>query len=362
MIAIFKKATSKNKRIRQFCTSQVLTNCLERLFSKDASNLRRRHKRDLVEKRRFSFLSKTARSLLLIKNGMGIQEPSLTNERGHKNLWLKSVLNHGSHLGHKPVKLLVSRTWLSPIGIYLIGSRNRVAAINSHLTLEGATKGLYLAAAILRRGGHVLIIDTRAEASLLPGLIEENNYRIPVSLSFSGSRWMGGSLTNWNSISVMIRRCAQISYQFDALITRNRIHVPRYEKMRHAFPGFIKSNHPRQRTGGLLFDLTGEGKDLLNFYEAQLRFKRRPDLLWILNPNENRHIIREAERLSIPTVGMIDSNTDLSDITVTIPVNTNSSFWPGKLITILLTLSKCLIPLESSQRPGRPNRGNRLTS
>ena len=360
MMAIFEKATFKNKGIKRFYTSQVLTNCLEGLFFKDATNLCRRRKKGLAEKRRFSFLPETDRSLLFIKNGMGIEEPSLTNQGTPKNLWLKSVLNHGSHVGHKPVKLLVSRTWLPPIGIYLMGNRNRVAAINSHLTLEGIAKGLYLAAAILRRGGHVLIIDTRVEASLLPGLVEENNYRIPVSLSFSGSRWMGGSLTNWDSISVMIRRCAQISDQFDALITRNRIHVPRYEKMRHAFPGFIKSNHPFQRTEGSLFALAREGEDSLDFYEAQLRFKRRPDLLWILNPNENRHIIKEAERLSIPTVGMVDSNTDLSDITVTIPVSTNSLFWPGKLITILLTLSRCLTPLKSSQRPRRSNSGNRL--
>jgi small subunit ribosomal protein S2 len=131
--------------------------------------------------------------------------------------------------------------------------------------------------------------------------------------------------------------------------------------MRHAFPGFIKSNHLFQKTGGSLFTLAGKGENLLNFHDAQLRFKRRPDLLWILNPNENRHIIEEAERLSIPTVGMVNSNTDLSGITVTIPANTDSSFWPSKVITILLTLSKCLTPLEFLQRSGKLNLGRRVT-
>jgi small subunit ribosomal protein S2 len=355
MTAIFEETIFKNKDTKRFYASQVPISRLGGLFLKDASNLRDKRKGGLIEKRRVSFLPKTVRSLLSIKNGIGVQRTLLNNEGRSKKLWLKPTLNHGSHVGHKTAKLLTSRAWVPPIGVYLVGNRDKVAAIDSHLTLEGAAKGLYLAAAILRRGGHVLVIDTRVEASSLPNLIEISNYRIPVSLSFSGSHWVGGSLTNWDSISVMIRRCAQISDQFDTLITRNRIHIPRYEKMRHAFPGFIKSNHLFQKTGGSLFTLAGKGENLLNFHDAQLRFKRRPDLLWILNPNENRHIIEEAERLSIPTVGMVDSNTDLSNITVAIPVNTDSLLWPGKVTTILLSLSKCLAPLELSQRSGGPD-------
>jgi small subunit ribosomal protein S2 len=332
MTAIFEETIFKNKDTKRFYASQVPISRLGGLFLKDASNLRDKRKGGLIEKRRVSFLPKTVRSLLSIKNGIGVQRTLLNNEGRSKKLWLKPTLNHGSHVGHKTAKLLTSRAWVPPIGVYLVGNRDKVAAIDSHLTLEGAAKGLYLAAAILRRGGHVLVIDTRVEASSLPNLIEISNYRIPVSLSFSGSHWVGGSLT-----------------------TRNRIHIPRYEKMRHAFPGFIKSNHLFQKTGGSLFTLAGKGENLLNFHDAQLRFKRRPDLLWILNPNENRHIIEEAERLSIPTVGMVDSNTDLSNITVAIPVNTDSLLWPGKVTTILLSLSKCLAPLELSQRSGGPD-------
>lgn len=238
-------------------------------------------------------------------------------------LWLKPCLKHGGHIGHKPLDLPTSRLWDPRAPTFLIGDRNRVAVVNSHLTLEGAAKGLYLSAAVLRRRGHILIIDTRGEASPLANLVESSNHFIPASLSFSGSRWMGGSLTNWDSISGMVRRCAHISREFDAFLTENRIHIPRYERMRQAYPGFVKVVSPA----------------VFNSSEIRLRFKRRPDLLWLVNPNDNRHIVQEAERLGIPTIGVMDSNTNPSNITIPIPVNPNTSFWSNKLIKTLLALS-----------------------
>ena len=243
-----------------------------------------------------------------------LQEPFLLNKKS-KDLWLKAFLKDGGHMGHKPLKLPISRFWYPDIGNFIIGDRNMVALINSPITLKQVIKGLYLSSTVLRRQGHILIIDSRGETSSLPGLVKSSNYKIPAALSFSGSRWMGGSLTNWDSISIMVRRCAQISKQFDGFLAHNRIHIPRYEKMREAYPGFIKTS---------------------------LCFKRGPDLLWVINPTENRHIIQEANRLNIPIIALVDSNTDLSNITIPIPINTNTLFQSNKLITTLLTLSNSL--------------------
>ena len=251
---------------------------------------------------------------LLAKPCMTLKKTSLLNKES-KNLWLKAFLKDGSHMGHKPLKLPISRLWYPHIGNFIMGDRNTVALMSSPLTLKQAIKGLYLSATVLRRQGHILIIDTRGETSSLSGLVKSSNNKISTALSFSGSRWMGGSLTNWDSISIMVRRCAQISKQFDGFLANNRIHIPRYEKMREAYPGFIRKS---------------------------LCFKRRPDLLWVLNSTENRHIIQEANRLNIPTIGLVDSNTDLSNITVPIPINTNTLYQSNKLITTLLNLCNSL--------------------
>ena len=205
--------------------------------------------------RNFSFSVKMIRSFESSKNRMEARwrcsshamnnagaQRMLSKDEVPQNLWLTSIFNYGGHLGHKSTRVPVSRVWFPSMGDYLVGSRNKVAVINSHLALERVAKGLYLSATVLRRKGHILVIDTRGEASPLPNLIENSNHNIPSSISFSGPRWVGGTLTNWASISVMVRRCAQISKQFDGIITQNRTHIPRYEKMRNAFPGFIKTS------------------------------------------------------------------------------------------------------------------------
>ena len=125
----------------------------------------------------------------------------------------------------------------------------------------------------------------------------------------------------------MIGRSAQISHKFQAFLERNRIHLPRYEKMKQAYPGFLHST----RNG------------------TQLRFTRQPDLLLIIDPNENRHVIEEAQTLKIPVIALVDSNTDLSNITIPIPINYNVPFWSNVIVNILIDLATSL-SLPSRER------------
>ncbi len=236
--------------------------------------------------------------------------------------WLKDFLRSGGHVGHRPLKLSLSRLGYSDTFSSLRGKRDGGAVINPLITFKQTAKGLLLAASVLRQKGHVLVIDTRGETSPLSGLIERHNRKILTSLSFSGDRWVGGTLTNWVSISRMICRSAQISSNFEAFLKRNRIHVPRYEKMRQAYPGFLK---------------TQAG-------DVHLRLKRHPDLLFFTNPNENKHVIQEAQTLKIPVMALVDSNTDLTHIAVPIPVNSNASLWSNKIISTLIDLAKSLPP------------------
>lgn len=240
--------------------------------------------------------------------------------------WLKRLIQSGGHVGHRPLKLSLSRICYPTMYNSLIGERGKGAVINPSVTLEQTVKVLYVAASILRRRGHILIIDTRGETSPMRGLLQKCNRNIPSSLSFSGNRWVGGSLTNWGSISQMICRSAQISRKFEAFLKTNRIHLPRYEKIKQAYPGFLK------------VDKNGMG----------LRLKRQPDLLFIANPNENRHVIEEARTLKIPVVALVDSNTDLTHITISIPVNSNPMVWSNSIVTILMDLAISLSPFRTT--------------
>lgn len=234
--------------------------------------------------------------------------------------WYKRLVQSGGHIGHRPLKLSLSRVCYPAISSSLIGERGDGAVINPSITLEQTAKGLFLAASVLRQNGHILVIDTRGETSPTKGLIENCNRKIPPFLSFSGNRWVGGSLTNWGSISQMIRRSAQISHRFEAFLKANRIHLPRYDKIRQAYPGFLASGR-----GGVQLRLTGQ-----------------PDLLVVVNPNENRHVVEEAKTLKIPVVALVDSNTNLSHITVPIPVNPNPMLWSNHIVTTLIDVATSL--------------------
>ncbi len=250
-------------------------------------------------------------------------------------LWLKRLIQSSGHLGHRPLQLSLSRICYLAASSLLIGERDRGAVLNPSITLQQTAKGLFLGASVLREKGKILIIDTRGENSPMGGLIERYNRKIPASLSFSGNRWVGGTLTNRSSISEMISRSAQISQKFQGFLKTNRIHLPRYEKMKQAYPGFLHST----RNG------------------TQLRLRRQPDLLLIMNPNENRHVIEEARTLKIPVVALVDSNTDLSNITVPIPINYNAPLWSNAIVNILIDLALSLslpshIPPSTSKSGG----------
>jgi small subunit ribosomal protein S2 len=247
-------------------------------------------------------------------------------------LWLKRLIQSGGHIGHRPLKLSLSRACYPAMSNSLIGERGKGAVINPSITLKQTAKGLFLAASVLRQKGHILVIDTRGETSPMKSLIENCNRKIPPSLSFSGNRWIGGSLTNWGSISQMICRSAQISRKFEAFLKANRIHLPRYEKIKQAYPGFL---------------MLGEGG-------VQLRLTRHPDLLFVINPNENRHVIEEAKTLKIPVVALVDSNTNLSRITVPVPVNSNPMLWSNYVVTTLIDVATSLSPSMARGGPRTP--------
>ena len=115
------------------------------------------------------------------------------------------------------------------------------------------------------------------------------------SICYCNEKWVGGFLTNWNSVCKSIKTYIKFSSRFSTFISRNNINFPRYKKMRVSFQGLKKDD-----------------------------LKKRPDLVFLINPNENRHVIEEAVSLNIPVVAITDSNTNLLGISYPIPGNSNS--------------------------------------
>jgi len=102
-------------------------------------------------------------------------------------------------------------------------------------------------------------------------------------------------------VSKSIQTFMEFSKRFEKFISINNINFPRYKKMSQSFQG-LKIDSSRS-------------------FRKQIE---RPDIIFLINPNDNRHVVEEAVSLKIPVIAITDSNTDLLGISFPIPGNSNS--------------------------------------
>lgn len=252
-----------------------------------------------------------------------------------------SLVKRGGHIGHSVSSILQSRSKYPLSSQLLLGRRERLDLICPSSSAHQAAYGLYLIARVLRQGGHLLLIDTRGEASCLHRFIEAQGRSLPSSISFVGQHWVGGTLTNWSNISKVIRRCAEISNQFDSFLVSNRLHLPRYEKMMRSYPGLLQ-------TLSTASQLTPKTTNTPMIGRSRVKLTGCPDLLLVINPAENRSIIRESKILGIPIVGVVASNDSLDGITAPVPANPTSLLWPDSFGIYAIQLA---ISLECREVP-----------
>jgi small subunit ribosomal protein S2 len=232
------------------------------------------------------------------------------------------LFQSGTILGHHPLKRksFSSRLWFSDSKIVdsFLGNRQEFFIFDPKKIVEFSYRGLYLLATVIRRGGSVLVIETGGDGDLFSLSTSLKRKSRPISQSISGSRWIGGTLTNWDSISQMVSQYASLSLSASDFLKRNRIASPRYQKMKTAYPSFFHQNQSS------LF----------------LPFQTKPDLLVVLHPNKNKIVLEEAARLHIPVIGFVDSNTETELINYPIPVNTENLFWIHYWWSLLFKLGK----------------------
>jgi ribosomal protein S2 len=173
---------------------------------------------------------------------------------------------------------------------------------------------------LAKQGGHILIINTNPEyfnltknLSLLTSQTRQTSPQIFLMykkyqslrtnvLSFCSYKWIGGTLTNWKQISRSVLTFAKFSERCEPFLIKNNIDFPRYKKIRTCFEGLIQKQ---------------SSHNVLAFYE-------KPDVIFLVNPNENQNIMQEAAKLHIPIVAFTESNTNIKDIAYPIPLNTYS--------------------------------------
>ncbi|MBM3206823.1 MAG: 30S ribosomal protein S2 [Candidatus Staskawiczbacteria bacterium] len=259
------------------------------------------------------------------------REKSVTNSVQKLELYhrFQRMMKWKTHLGHKSFQHSRGRLWYPELAPSFLGFRHGMPVINPQETLKATVKALYFAALVLRKNGRLLLVDTRHEFSPFSHIAMKMPEVLNASIAMAGKRWIGGTLTNWSSLSPHVSQFGHAISTFQPAVSRFKLSTPRFKKMKEAFPGFLVVN-----------------RDSNEF--ISLKFRERPDLLIICQPNENQMLLREAFSLQIPVLAFVDSNTCPDYITYPIPLNTENHEWMYYCLDLLSRFANCFSLVKHS--------------
>jgi small subunit ribosomal protein S2 len=193
---------------------------------------------------------------------------------------MRQLLEAGAHFGHQ------SHRWNPKMGPYLFGVRNGIHIIDLAQTVPALHRALQAVSDTVARGGRVLFVGTKRQAQEAVADAARRSAQYYVN-----SRWLGGTLTNWKTISNSIQRLRKL----DELLSGG------------AQQGYTKKER---------LDLTREKDKLERALGGIKDMGGTPDLT-----NKEDIAIKEARRLNIPVAAILDSNSNPDGITFPIPAN-----------------------------------------
>jgi len=201
---------------------------------------------------------------------------------------MRQLLEAGVHFGHQ------KHRWNPKMEKHIFGVRNDIHILDLSQTVPMLSRALQLVSDTVADGGRVLFVGTKRQAA--PVVAEAARQSAQY---FVNSRWLGGTLTNWQTISNSISRLRELeSMEAEGLEGRTK-------KER------LMMSREKER---LERDLGGI-KDMGNL----------PSLLFVIDTNKEANAIKEARRLGIPVVAVVDTNSDPDTVDFPIPGNDDAS-------------------------------------
>jgi small subunit ribosomal protein S2 len=209
---------------------------------------------------------------------------------------MRQLLEAGVHFGHQ------SHRWNPKMAPFIFGARNNIHILDLTQTTPMLHQALVKVSDTVAGGGRVLFVATKRAASdsIADAAKRSAQY-------FINHRWLGGTLTNWKTISQSIRRLRQLD---DILAD------------------------PQGRTKKEILTLTREREKLNQALGGIKDMGGTPDLLFVIDTNKEQIAIQEAKKLGIPIVAVVDTNCDPDGIDFPIPGNDDA----GRAITLYCDL------------------------
>ena len=197
---------------------------------------------------------------------------------------MRGLLEAGAHFGHQ------SHRWNPKMAPYIFGARNNIHIIDLAQTVPLLHQALKAVSDTVAKGGRVLFVGTKRQAQ---DEIADSAKRS--AQYFINSRWLGGTLTNWKTISGSINRLRKL----EEILSAGAQGVTKKERLL-----LTRERDKLERALGGIKDMGGT-----------------PDMIFVIDTNKEQLAIKEANRLKIPVVAILDTNCDPDGITYPIPGN-----------------------------------------
>jgi small subunit ribosomal protein S2 len=223
---------------------------------------------------------------------------------------MRQLLEAGCHFGHQ------AHRWNPKMASYIYGARNNIHIIDLAQTVPLFHQALVKVSDTVAKGGRVLFVGTKRNASEAIADAAKRSAQY-----YMNHRWLGGTLTNWKTISASIRRLRQL----DELL----------------------AGEAKGRTKKELLELTRDRETLNKSLGGIKEMGGLPELLFVIDTNKEAIAIAEARKLGIPIVAIVDTNCNPDGIDFPIPGNDDA----GRALTLYCDLiaRACIDGIERSQ-------------
>ncbi|WP_290650193.1 30S ribosomal protein S2 [Aquisalimonas sp.] len=201
------------------------------------------------------------------------------------NVSMRAMLEAGVHFGHQ------TRYWNPQMAPYIFGERNKIHIINLEKTLPLYQDSLNFMGKLVANGGKVLFVGTKRAAR---EAVREQAQRC--NMPFVDHRWLGGMLTNFRTVKQSIRRLKDLEQQEED----------------GTFRKLVKKE---------ALELTREKDKLDRSLSGIKNMERLPDAMFVIDVGFEKIAIKEAQKLNIPVIGVVDTNNSLKGVDYVIPGN-----------------------------------------
>jgi small subunit ribosomal protein S2 len=212
---------------------------------------------------------------------------------------VKDLIEAGVHFGHRASR------WNPKMRPYIYGRRNLIHIIDVRETIRGLLRARKYLQRVAEGGSLVLFVGTKRQAS---DIIEQQSLRC--GMPFVSDRWLGGTLTNFRTIRGRLGRLEEL----ESLRASNEL-ATYSKKMQSA--------------------LNREYRKMYRNLNGMRSMNRLPECLVVIDPRKEKNAVREARRLGITTLALIDTDCDPDEVDLPIPGNDDSIRSIELVITLL---------------------------